>query len=113
MIYNLKITDWQAALGCSQIEKLDGFLEIRRRNAQMLTEKLSDLQVLKDTVNDSGQSMTTSVDNLGEVNRNINEEIVKTTENLATLISSVKKSSTDTSQSTKTAYLRHRRRTFT
>ena len=41
--FNLKITDWQAALGCSQIEKLDGFLEIRRRNAQMLTEKLSDL----------------------------------------------------------------------
>ena len=42
--FNLKITDWQAALGCSQIEKLDGFLEIRRRNAKMLTEKLSDLQ---------------------------------------------------------------------
>lgn len=41
--FNLKITDWQAALGCSQIEKLDGFLEIRRRNAQLLTEKLSDL----------------------------------------------------------------------
>lgn len=41
--YNLKITDWQAALGCSQIKKLDGFLEIRRKNAQMLTEKLSDL----------------------------------------------------------------------
>ena len=41
--FNLKITDWQAALGCSQIEKLDGFLGIRRRNAQMLTEKLSDL----------------------------------------------------------------------
>ena len=42
--FNLKITDWQAALGCSQIEKLDGFLEIRRRNAQLLTEKLSDLK---------------------------------------------------------------------
>jgi len=42
--YNLKITDWQAALGCSQIEKLDGFLEIRRRNATLLTEKLSDLK---------------------------------------------------------------------
>lgn len=42
--YNLKITDWQAALGCSQIDKLDGFLEIRRQNAQMLTEQLSDLQ---------------------------------------------------------------------
>ena len=41
--FNLKITDWQAALGCSQIEKLDGFLEIRKKNAQMLTEKLSDL----------------------------------------------------------------------
>ncbi len=41
--YNLKITDWQAALGCSQIEKLDSFLEIRRRNAELLTKKLSDL----------------------------------------------------------------------
>lgn len=41
--YNLKITDWQAALGCSQIDKLDSFLEQRRKNAQMLNEKLSDL----------------------------------------------------------------------
>lgn len=41
--FNLKITDWQAALGCSQIDKLDRFLEIRRKNALMLTEKLSDL----------------------------------------------------------------------
>ena len=41
--YNLKITDWQAALGCSQIEKLDGFLERRNNNAELLTEKLSDL----------------------------------------------------------------------
>ena len=57
--FNLKITDWQAALGCSQIEKLDGFLEIRRRNAQMLTEKLSNLKdylllpVIKDGVKPS------------------------------------------------------------
>lgn len=42
--FNLKITDWQAALGCSQIEKLDEFLKIRERNANYLTEKLADLQ---------------------------------------------------------------------
>ena len=41
--YNLKITDWQAALGCSQIDKLDSFLEKKKKNAQMLNEKLSDL----------------------------------------------------------------------
>ena len=76
------------------LEKLNALEEMKASLVEV-TEKLSDLQVLKDTVNDSGQSMTTSVDNLGEVNRNINEEIVKTTENLATLISSVKKSSTD------------------
>lgn len=41
--FNLKITDWQAALGCSQIEKLDEFLKIREKNANYLTEKLADL----------------------------------------------------------------------
>ncbi len=41
--YNLKITDWQAAIGCSQIEKLDKFLKIRENNAKYLIEKLSDL----------------------------------------------------------------------
>ena len=42
--FNLKITDWQAALGCSQIDKLDSFLAIRRHNAAILTEKLADLK---------------------------------------------------------------------
>ena len=42
--YNLKITDWQAAIGCSQIDKLDNFLKIRERNAQYLSQKLADLQ---------------------------------------------------------------------
>ena len=31
-------------MGCSQIDKLDKFLEIRRRNAELLTELLSDLK---------------------------------------------------------------------
>ncbi len=42
--FNLKITDWQAALGCSQIDKLDKFIGIRTHNADRLTEKLSDMK---------------------------------------------------------------------
>lgn len=38
--YNLKITDWQAAIGVSQIDKLDKFIEIRTKNAKLLNEKL-------------------------------------------------------------------------
>ncbi len=42
--YNLKITDWQAAIGLAQLGKLDTFLDMRRKNAAVLNEKLSDLQ---------------------------------------------------------------------
>ncbi len=42
--YNLKITDWQAAIGCSQLDKLNYFLEIRKHNADLLTKNLYDLQ---------------------------------------------------------------------
>ncbi len=42
--YNLKITDWQASLGVSQLKKLPEFLEKRSKNAHFLTDALSDLQ---------------------------------------------------------------------
>jgi len=42
--YNLKITDWQASLGCAQLEKIEGFLKKRENNAKILTEKLSEYQ---------------------------------------------------------------------
>lgn len=42
--YNLKITDWQAAIGLEQLKKLDAFLDQRRRNAEVLLRELADLQ---------------------------------------------------------------------
>lgn len=42
--YNLKITDWQAAIALAQLKKLDTFLAMRRENAETLTNELSDLQ---------------------------------------------------------------------
>lgn len=41
--YNLKVTDMQAAIGCAQLDKLDGFIEARQRNWHFLKEKLADL----------------------------------------------------------------------
>ena len=41
--YNLKVTEMQAAIGCAQLEKLDGFGAARRRNWQMLRDGLADL----------------------------------------------------------------------
>lgn len=42
--YNLKITDWQAACGVAQLDKLDSFLKIRRDNAETLLKELADLR---------------------------------------------------------------------
>jgi CDP-6-deoxy-D-xylo-4-hexulose-3-dehydrase len=41
--YNLKITDWQAALGLSQLNKLPSFLAKRKENAECLLSSLRDL----------------------------------------------------------------------
>lgn len=41
--YNLKITDWQAAIGLAQLERLDEFVRLRTRNAAILSERLADL----------------------------------------------------------------------
>jgi CDP-4-dehydro-6-deoxyglucose reductase, E1 len=39
--YNLKITDMQAAVGIAQLERLEGFIEARRRNWRHLTQRLA------------------------------------------------------------------------
>lgn len=39
--YNLQITDMQAAVGCAQLEKLDGFIEARKANWRRLREALT------------------------------------------------------------------------
>lgn len=43
MGYNLKITDMQAACGLAQLERVDDFVEARKRNFAYLKEQLSDL----------------------------------------------------------------------
>lgn len=42
--YNLKATDLQAAVGVAQLEKLDGFVEARRRNWDRLRAGVADLE---------------------------------------------------------------------
>lgn len=41
--FNLKITDWQAAIGVSQVKKLPDYIAKRTQNAAYLTDALSDL----------------------------------------------------------------------
>ena len=56
--YNLKMTDWQAAIGLAQLKKIPNFLNIRTRNAAYLTEKLSDLndKIILPSVCDNAKS---------------------------------------------------------
>ena len=42
--YNLKLTDWQAAIGVAQLKKLPGFIQARQRNFQRLATGLKVLE---------------------------------------------------------------------
>lgn len=42
--YSLRATDMQAAIGCAQLEKIDRFVEARRKNWQMLYDGLKKLE---------------------------------------------------------------------
>ena len=57
--YNLKITDMQAAVGLSQLDRLDGFVAARRRNFALLTDVFrahEDLFVLPEATPESDPS---------------------------------------------------------
>ncbi|MFZ3207704.1 MAG: lipopolysaccharide biosynthesis protein RfbH [Geobacteraceae bacterium] len=57
--YNLKVTDMQAAVGCAQLEKLPGFIAVRKRNWRMLRDGLdglSDYFVLPEATENSDPS---------------------------------------------------------
>jgi len=57
--YNLKVTDLQAAVGCAQMKKLDGFVQTRRKNWKYLREaldNLSDVLLLPEEAPDSRPS---------------------------------------------------------
>ncbi len=57
--YNLKLTDMQAAVGVSQLQKLPGFIEARKNNFRKLTEGLKDLSeffILPEATHDSDPS---------------------------------------------------------
>ena len=44
---NLKATDMQAAVGCAQLDKLERFTELRKRNFEYLRSRLADLPQLQ------------------------------------------------------------------
>lgn len=57
--YNLKATDMQAAIGCSQLEKMPSFTEKRRKNFSRLLEELRGLEdkiILPETCQNSKPS---------------------------------------------------------
>lgn len=57
--YNLKVTDMQAAIGCAQLKKLDGFIDARKKNHARLRqglEKYADRLILPEATPGSDPS---------------------------------------------------------
>lgn len=80
--YNMKMTDMQASLGCSQLEKVDSFIEKRKRNFSYLMkcfkeEKLDNYFILPEShpkAEPSWYGFLLTIKNSKKINRN---EIVK------------------------------------
>lgn len=45
--YNMKMTDMQAAIGCAQLKKLAGFVQMRNKNWKMLREGINREKVVR------------------------------------------------------------------
>jgi CDP-6-deoxy-D-xylo-4-hexulose-3-dehydrase len=80
--YNMKMTDMQASLGCSQLEKVDSFIEKRKKNFSYLMkcfkeEKLDNYFILPEShpkAEPSWYGFLLTIKNSKKINRN---EIVK------------------------------------
>ena len=83
------------------LEKLN-MLEDIKISMNETTEKLSDLKDMRDYISESGNSITSSVDNLSEVNRNISEEVSQTNEQVIVLNNNVNKAAIDVTTAIKT-----------
>lgn len=73
--YNLKATDLQAAIGCAQLEKLDEFIEKRKRNFAFLNSSLEDMPYINvvkkhDNADPSWFGMLLMVDSNAPFSRN-------------------------------------------
>lgn len=56
--YNYRMSEAQAAVGSAQLGKLDGFLEIRRQNAEALLSRVSEIEELATFVTKKGGAVS-------------------------------------------------------
>ena len=95
-----KLDKLEALNKLEALDKLDtlqqlGLLEDIKSTILEVSDKLTNLSALSDTVSESGQAMTSSVDQLNEVNKGINEETVQVKENVVNLTNGVERASLD------------------